>query len=259
MLKRLLNPVTALALLLAWTGVAFAQDTTFPAIDPTGWGGSPFVFGAFLTLVVAAIKRWAEQEALAKYGYITGNRWLWRGVVLVLALAGAFGLNIAKYGAELVLFGLVSPWTVLLFALASALVAMGYRDLLKQALSWIGGPSLPGAPVDPAPTAPTEPAPPSGFEPLHLTMPSSAQGLMSVASFPGMGGPLVEAGLSALLTWVLTQLHLPPTGENIARLALKLGKVLPDLAFDGDAHLSWRNRADILDVAEELKAMGGLK
>lgn len=108
-------------------------------------------------------------------------------------------------------------------------------------------------------TAPTEPAPPSGFEPLNLTVPGSTQGLMSVASFPGMGGPLVEAGLSALLTWVLTQLHLPPTAENIARLALKLGKVLPDLAFDGDAHLSWRNRAAILDVAEELKAMGGLK
>lgn len=262
------HAVWGLALLLAWGGYAFAQGADFPTIDPTGWGGSPFAFGAFLTLVTAAIKRAVEGWKLERYGHITSNPWLWRGVVLVLALVGAFGLNIAKYGAELVLFGLVSPWTVLLFALASALVAMGYRDLLKSALGWIGGPVLAEPAQQPVvvgeiqPPADLKAPPPSGFEPLNLTLPDSTaptRGLMSVASFPGMGGPLVEAGLGALLTWVLTQLHLPPTGENIARLALKLGKVLPDLAFDGDAHLSWRNRADILDVAEELKAMGGLK
>ncbi|AIZ44888.1 hypothetical protein QR90_06860 [Deinococcus radiopugnans] len=259
MLKRFLNPVTVLAL-LAWGGVAAAQSTdVLSAIDPTSWGKSPFYFGGFILLAIAAIKRAAEQEQFKKYGQITGNPWLWRGLAVVLGIGGAFGLSIANFGAELVLFGLVSPWTIVLFGLASSIVAMGGRDLLKQALGWIGGPNLPGAPVDATLTAPTEPAPPSGFEPLNLTVPGSTQGLMSVASFPGMGGPLVEAGLSALLTWVLTQLHLPPTAENIARLALKLGKVLPDLAFDGDAHLSWRNRAAILDVAEELKAMGGLK
>lgn len=255
MLKRMLNPVTVLALLLSWTGVAFAQDTTFPAIDPTGWGASPFVFGAFLTLVMAAIKRWSEQAALAKYGSITGNPWLWRGVVLVLALVGAFGLNIAKYGAELVLFGLVSPWTVLLFALASALVAMGYRDLLKQALSWIGGPNLPGAPVDPTmPSAPTVPAPPSGVEPI----PGAPLGLMSVASFSGLGGALLGTqGIDMLVEILLKAAGLQGTPQQLFRVGAKLAVVAPDL-LDGDVHLSNENLARINNVILDLKKAGGL-
>lgn len=139
MLKRFLNPVTVLAL-LAWGGVAAAQSTdVLSAIDPTSWGKSPFYFGGFILLAIAAIKRAAEQEQFKKYGQITGNPWLWRGLAVVLGIGGAFGLSIANFGAELVLFGLVSPWTIVLFGLASSIVAMGGRDLLKQALGWIGG------------------------------------------------------------------------------------------------------------------------
>ncbi len=252
------HAVWMVALLLAWGGAAFAQGEVFPNIDPTGWGGSPFVFGAFLTLVVAAIKRAVEGWKLEKYGQITSNPWLWRGVVVALALAGAFGLNIAKYGAELVLFGLISPWTVMLFAVASALVAMGYRDLLKSALGWIGGPSLPGTPVDPALLpASTEPAPPSGVEPI----PGTGLGLFSVASFGGLGGAVAgllgPQSIDILVEVLLKAAGLQGTPLQMFRVGAKLAVVAPDL-LDGDLHLSSENLARINNAILDLKAAGGL-
>lgn len=257
------HAVWGLALLLAWGGYAFAQDTTFPTIDPTGWGGSPFAFGAFLTLVTAAIKRAVEGWKLEKYGHITGNPWLWRGVVLVLALVGAFGLNIAKYGAELVLFGLVSPWTVLLFALASALVAMGYRDLLKSALGWIGGPVLAEPAQQPAvigeiqPPADLKAPPPSGIEPI----PGAPLGLLNVASFGGAGGLVAgflgPQSIDMLVEVLLKAAGLQGTPLQMFRVGAKLAVVAPDL-LDGDPHLSSENLARINNAILDLKKAGGL-
>ncbi|OLV20121.1 hypothetical protein [Deinococcus marmoris] len=251
--------VLALALLAG--GYAFAQGSDIlPTIDPMSWGTSPFKFGGFILLAIAAIKRASEQQQFKKYGQITGNPWVWRGLALLLGIGGAFGLSIANYGAELVLFGLVSPWTTVLFGVASALVAMGGRDLLKQALGWIGAPNLPGAPVDMTPPATTDPAPPSGFE--NLLPAGFTPDAVPAQALPFFGGAIgsavVEATLGSLLEGVLNQLHLPATADNIAHLALKLIKVFPDLA-DGDFHLNWRNRADILDATQELLAAGGLK
>ena len=239
-----------LALLLLFAGVAFAQDSGFPAIDPSGWGGSPFVFGAFLTLVVAAIKRAVEGWKLEKYGQEFGNPWLWRGVVLLLALTGSFGLNIARYGAELVLFGLVSPWTVVLFALASALVAMGYRDLLKSALGWIGGPTLPD-PVQPdvigelVPPESLKTVPPSGLEPIA----SPGLGLLSL--------PAVPQTIEMLVNMLLQGAGLQGTPLQMFKVGAKLALVAPDL-LDGDLHLSSDNLARINNVILDLKKAGGL-
>ncbi|WP_412027001.1 hypothetical protein [Deinococcus yunweiensis] len=236
------------AFLTLGLGVALAQDSgVLPPIDPSGWGGSPFVFGAFLTLVIATLKRSVEGHFLAKYGRLISNPWLWRGLALALGIGGAFGLNIARFGAELVLFGWVSPWSVLAFGVASSLVAMGYRDLLKTALGWVGQGSPATAPIVVAdevlPPAGTTAPPPSGIGPI------GAQ--------PLMGLPLNLGSLETLIDLVLTDANVAATPTLLIRLGARLAVVAPDL-LDGDVHLSAENRNRVLAVVMDLKKEGGL-
>lgn len=276
MLKWIIKLVTDAALLLRayalWValllllsgGYAFAQDTAFPTIDPTGWGKSPFYFGGFLLLAIAAVKRAAEQEKFRKHGQITGNPWLWRGLAVALGIGGAFGLNIAKYGAELVLFGLVSLWSIVLFGLASAVVAMGGYDLLKKFLSLIGGPALP----EPEPRQPVvvgELVPPdglkfpspSGIEPI----PDAPLGLLSMASFGGLSGAVAgllgPQSIDVLVDMLLKAAGLQGTPLQMFRVGAKLAVVAPDL-LDGDVHLSSENLARVNNAILDLKAAGGL-
>lgn len=78
---------------------------------------------------------------------LLSSPWLWRGFALLLGVGMAFGLAGAQYGAALTVYGLVSPWSVLAFGAASALIAMGYRDFLKSVLGWVGQ----ARPTTPAP------------------------------------------------------------------------------------------------------------
>lgn len=144
-MKRVLGWLV-LSVLLS-VGMASAQDAAPFVFDPTGWGASPFALGAFLTLVIATVKRGVEQSALKKYGQLLSSPWLWRGFALLLGVGMAFGLAGAQYGAALTVYGLVSPWSVLAFGAASALIAMGYRDFLKGALGWVSQ----ARPTTPAP------------------------------------------------------------------------------------------------------------
>jgi hypothetical protein len=255
----MLRILTLVLVLVSWlSGVAIAQELGgLPPLDPTGWGASPFTFGAFLTLVIATIKRGVETSTLAKYGQVVSNPWLWRGVGFTLSIAGAFGLHLSKFGAELLLFGLVSPWSVLLFALASWLVSMGYRDFLKSALGWVGQASAARAPAvtastDIQPPASVKAAPPvgglpSGIEPIGL--PSGAQGFL--------GGGVLAFTLDMLLAQVLGEANLEATPTRLARIGARLVQVAPDL-LDGDAHLSVRSRQVILGVVLDLKKEGKL-
>ncbi|WP_019584650.1 hypothetical protein [Deinococcus apachensis] len=120
-------------------GSALAQGDPGSGLtfDPVGWGKSPYAFGAFLLLLIAAIKRAAEQPQYAKYGQVIGNPWLWRFLAVLFGEVGSTGLYLGKFGAQLPLFGLDVPWSVAFFGLASAIVAMGFRDLLKTVIGWI--------------------------------------------------------------------------------------------------------------------------
>lgn len=135
------------ALLLS---VAFAGAPTSPEVglfDPRTLGSSPFALGGAIFLLLASAKRAAERA-----GHSFGP-WFWYAAALVLGVAGAFGLNLSKYGAELLLFGLVAPWSVLLFGIASGAIGAGFRDAVKTAFEWL----KPNTP-------PQRPLPPSGLD-----------------------------------------------------------------------------------------------
>ncbi|CAM3837321.1 hypothetical protein [Deinococcus frigens] len=258
-----------LALLLAWGGVAFAQGMDpFPTVDPTGWGKSPYTFGIFLMLAIAAIKRAVDdriqkQENLSKLAKVSSNPWVWRGLALVLGVGGAFGLNIARYGAELVLFGLVSPWSIVLFGLASTVVAVGGYDLLKKFLSLIGGPVLLEPAQQPAVISEVQPPtdlkspPPSGIEPI----PGPGLGLLNVASFTEVGSAVASLlgpqSIDVLVEMLLKAAGLQGTPLQMFRVGAKLAMVAPDL-LDGNIHLSSENLATLNNVILDLKAAGGL-
>ncbi|CAM3265301.1 hypothetical protein DESA109040_05805 [Deinococcus saxicola] len=258
-----------LALVLLAGGFAFAQSVDlFPTIDPTGWGRSFYAFGGFLLLAIAAIKRAVDDKVKGQSGpgglaKIAGNPWTWRTLAIVLGVGGAFGLAAAKYGAELLLFGLVSPWSTLAFGLAASVVAMGGYDILKKFFSLIGSPALPDPAQQPAvigelqPPADLKSPPPSGIEPI----PGGGLGLFSVPSFSGAGGAVAgllgPQGVDVLVETLLRAAGLQGTPLQMFRVGAKLAVVAPDL-LDGDVHLSSENLARINNAVLDLKAAGGL-
>lgn len=158
LLGRTLLRVFGWTLALALFGVTLAQ-TGMPSMDPKVLGASPWSLGAAVFFLMSSLKRWADQNGK------TLSPWFWRGMALLIGVAGAFCLYVAHYGAELVVGNLAFPYTVLLFGLLSGAFGAGYRDALKTAFSWLATarppivvPNLPFMPMQ----APDEILPPAG-------------------------------------------------------------------------------------------------
>ncbi|MDV6376019.1 hypothetical protein [Deinococcus arenicola] len=241
------HAVWGLALLLAWGGLAFAQGAgdLIPGI-PAEWQ-TPIVVGVgllsgFLVGPLTAIAK--------KLGRTTGPSTVAVSAALSLIVAVAFVLIQAATTREDV------AWTAALWIALLGFIRSNGAYISSVAALIKGAEAARATVVVGEVQAPADlkSPPPSGFENRAGT---DGQPL-NLFGAGAIGSALVQATLGTLLEGVLGQLHLPATADNVARLALKLIKVFPDLA-DGNFHLNWRNRADILEASRELMDAGGLK
>jgi hypothetical protein len=240
----------AVVTLILMCGVALAQSLpSVPGVvvPDQVW----YVAAVLIGLIVKAVASPLTALLKRRFGY-QGN--VTRLVYLVLSLLFVIGFGLAT-GA----FGQgPSGWASAGMALLVALIK-GYGDYTKLVQTSAAGTVAAGVPAEPYASATAEVLPPagviqppppgarsSGLEPIPSTTPHGLLGLPDV-------------DLPALIADVMTAAGLASQPQAVARVALRLVAVTPDLLLDGSPYTSSQTRNLILSTVMELKRLGSLK